>query len=499
MKIRKLLKEKTRYERELGQKYSPKYDFISKITEHPCDYAFTMVKIPKVGLNPKTDYNTPAGVYFYPLTQDYYYQLIEDALPFASQSPYCGLAKINWSDKTKWLIFDDAGGSNQDEATYEKIYADLEPLYQKYFPNEPEVHRNLILKSAQLGKHYRNYGVDGKIFDLTYFAANQLAVKAGTKVTIMWTSILRDFGFIGLYDYGAGVIHPSEQTQLVCLDPSAYETIQVYETKDLRRGTDSEKNRIEFQKQQREMQKEQIKNWNQILSQPVEKRVYSPPNGIFYTREFTDLGLPITKLEGIRINGSAVIDFYTYKGAKKVPDNITIDGSASILDADTIGKNVTCTKRIIIKAGLKQIPQGINLKTHTLHIDNLSELTSIPNDIQFTNLYIAGGEFMYLPDNLNVPQDLDIDTLTMKKLPKGLSVGADLSTNQMFASMSLEELSQNFPDDLQVGGMIIGDFPWGPVTGIDLRVFNEIFKFHLKQARKNNSLKEVYNRWKKFI
>ena len=70
MKIRKLLKEKTRYERELGQKYSPKYDFISKITEHPCDYAFTMVKIPKVGLNPKTDYNTPAGVYFYPLTQD---------------------------------------------------------------------------------------------------------------------------------------------------------------------------------------------------------------------------------------------------------------------------------------------------------------------------------------------------------------------------------------------------------------------------------------------
>ena len=106
---------------------------------------------------------------------------------------------------------------------------------------------------------------------------------------------------------------------------------------------------------------------------------------------------------------------------------------------------------------------------------------------------------MYLPDNLNVPQDLDIDTLTMKKLPKGLSVGADLSTNQMFASMSLEELSQNFPDDLQVGGMIIGDFPWGPVTGIDLRVFNEIFRFHLKQARKNNSLKEVYNRWKAFL
>ena len=47
MKIRKLLKEKTRYEREFGQKYSPKYDFISKITDHPCDYAFTMVRIPK--------------------------------------------------------------------------------------------------------------------------------------------------------------------------------------------------------------------------------------------------------------------------------------------------------------------------------------------------------------------------------------------------------------------------------------------------------------------
>ena len=123
----KLLREKTRYEKEFGQKYSPKQDFISKVTDQPTEYAFTMVRIPKVGLNPKTSYNTPAGVYFYPLTFNYYYMLIEDALPFASQSPYCGLVKLNWSDKKKWLIFDDAGGSNQDESAYDKAYADLEP------------------------------------------------------------------------------------------------------------------------------------------------------------------------------------------------------------------------------------------------------------------------------------------------------------------------------------------------------------------------------------
>ena len=367
MKIRKLLKEKTRHEKELGQKYSPKYDFISKITEHPTDYAFTMVRIPKVGVNPNTDYETPAGVYFYPLTQDYYYQLIENALPFASQSPYCGLVKINWSNKKKWLIFDDAGGSNQDESAYDRIYADLEPLYKKYFSNEPEVYRNLSLKTARLGKHYKGYGVDGKIFDLTYFAANQLAEKAGTKVTIMWTSILRDLGFIGLYDYGAGVIHPSEQTQLVCLDPSAYKTIQVYDTKDLRRGTESEKARIESEKQQREFNKNQIESWNQFLSQP--HPVYSAPNGVFRTREVTDLGLPIAKLNGIKVEGSMIIDFYKYKGVKKVPDDITVEGGISIFDAEEMGKNITCTKRLIIKEGLKQIPEGSNIKTHTLYIE----------------------------------------------------------------------------------------------------------------------------------
>ena len=201
----------------------------------------------------------------------------------------------------------------------------------------------------------------------------------------------------------------------------------------------------------------------------------------------------------MRVEGSIVFDFLVYKGERKVPDNITASGGISIVGAEKMGKNITCGKRLIIKDGIKHIPAGLNIKTYTLRIDNASTLTTIPNDIEFTNLDIAGYEFTHLPDNLKIPQDLNIDNTVMKKLPKGLSVGGDLSTNQMFKYMSLEELSQNFPDDLQVGGMIIGDFPWGPVTGIDLRVFNEIFRFHLKQARKNNSLKEIYSRWKKFV
>jgi len=502
MKIRKLLREKTRYERETGQKYSPKEDFLSKITIHETEYAFTMVRIPKVGLNPKTDYNTPAGVYFYPLTKKYYEMLIENYLPFATNSPYCGLVKLNWSDKKKWLIFDNAGGSNQDEAAFDKAYADLEPMYKKYFQDEPQVYRNLDYKTATLGNHYRNYGVDGKIFDLTFFAANQLASKAGKKVTIMWTSILRDLGYIGLYDYGAGVIHPSEQTQLVCLEPSAYETIRVYETKDLRRGTNAEKQEIEFRRQQREIKQNQIKFWNEFLSRPVEERVYATNEQVFYSRDFTDLGFPISKLGGTTFNCSVVFDFLVYKGERKVPDNITATGGISIVAAEEMGKNITC-RRLIIKDGIKKITEGMNIKTVTLRIDNSSNLITIPSDIEFKNLDIAGGEFSYLPNNLTVPGSLSIDNAVMKKLPNGLSVGGDLDIYQMFKDIiDSEEFIRIFPDDLQVGGKVRGYFPpemFGWESEWDLDEVKKIIANTRQELSQTQPLKEVYNRWKRLI
>ena len=503
----KLLREKTRYEKETGQKYSPKEDFLSKVGIHETEYAFTMVNIPKVGLNPQTNFNTPAGVYFYPLTRNYYEMLIENKLPFASERPYCGLVKLNWSDKKKWLIFDNAGGDNQDQAAYKKA----EELIQKKVSRsefDDLKYRQITNGKNRNGKN----GIDGYIFDLTYYASQEPAINQGAKMTIAWSKLLRELGYVGLYDYGSGVIHPSEKTQLVCLEPAAYETIQVYETKDLRRGSEWEKEDIKFRKQRADRIKKEIATWKEFFSRPVEQRIYNPPwvmgenTSIFYVNELLNLGFSTSILDGSTFNCSVVFDFL-YKEVKdikdkKIPDNFTAKGGINISGASEMGKNLTCIGNLIIKEGIKQIPQGYNIEANTLKIDMSSNLHTIPNDIDLNNLTVEGAVFSELPENLTVPGNLDISYTAMKTLPKGLTVGKDLKIDRLYKDVDTEEFFNLFPDDLQVGGKIRGWFPL-EIVGWEIEWDFEQFKQLLVNKRKElglaQPLTEVYSRWKKLI
>jgi hypothetical protein len=502
----KLLREKTRYEKETGQKYSPKEDFLSKITVHPVEYAFTMTDIPKVGLNPKTDFNTPAGVYFYPLDQEHYDMLVENQLPFASGRKYCGLVKLNWSDKKKWLIFG-SNEKNQEQAAYNEA----EKLIQSKMPRyEFDVlkHREHTHGKNQNGKN----GIDGRIFDLTYFASLIYDINQGSKSTVGWTKLLRELGYIGLYDYGSGVIHPSEKTQLVCLEPAAYETIHVYETKDLRRGSEWEKENINFRKKQADFRQKQIATWKEFFSQPVENRIYNIPwsaydnTTVFHVNEILNLGFPTSILEGSTFNCSVVFDFL-YKEPKsikdkKIPDNFTVKGNMSIAGASEMGKNLTCIGNLIIKEGIKQIPQGYDIEANTLKIDMSSNLHTIPNDIDLNNLTVEGAVFSELPENLTVPGNLDISYTAMKTLPKGLSVGKDLKIDRLYKDVDTEEFFNLFPDDLQVGGKIRGWFPL-EIVGWEIEWDFDQFKQLLANKRKElglaQPLTEVYSRWKKLI
>ena len=76
--LKKLIVEMSRYKKETGKsswgaedlkKYLPK---TPDGPENLPQYAFTMTQLNKVGVNPKSEYNTPLGVYFYPLTHEMY-------------------------------------------------------------------------------------------------------------------------------------------------------------------------------------------------------------------------------------------------------------------------------------------------------------------------------------------------------------------------------------------------------------------------------------------
>jgi len=216
------LNEITRYEEEMGKDV----DFAAEVRKYvsksqPTRYAFTMTSIPKVGLNPGTNFNTPAGVYAYPLNVAYYRKLIENKLPFQSEAPYCNIMKLNLNGK--WLYTSGKGMDRSTQADLDAAIAAAEPHQVRW--------------AERYGSHY-NLGIDSKIFDIT-FSATQAS--KSPKSTVAWTSLLRKLGYIGVYDPGNKVIHPSEPNQLVCLDPSAYEWVATYETKTIRKQGRTEK------------------------------------------------------------------------------------------------------------------------------------------------------------------------------------------------------------------------------------------------------------------
>ena len=258
---RQYLSEVSRYEIETGKK-SYAADEIKQFisTEEPVTHAFTMTDVEKVGINPKTKYNTPAGVYFYPLNQEYYEMLIKDKLPFRSDALYSGVVKLNdsihhlgLSSGANWLVFIKSGENNQTKTAARNVADKLtqmiiNPTTRKKFDFSDEIARDLEQGKVTLqhlvstkgsgdgrwvgGLHW-DFNTDAQIFDLTAYLVQNLT---GRRRTIAWNSLLRELGFIGIYDAGNGVVHPQEPTQVVALTPQAYKLAAFYPTQDLRRS-----------------------------------------------------------------------------------------------------------------------------------------------------------------------------------------------------------------------------------------------------------------------
>lgn len=214
--VRSVLSEITRYEKETGEKYNVTKEIEQYVESgtggKPVSYAFTMTSVQKVGINPQTEWETPAGVYAFPLTKDYYKKLLDNSLPFASNAPYCNILKLNLDQK--WLIV----GKGRGRASNKDVMA----VHDKVGPN-------VVDETFESGQHY-DMNNDSKIFDLTFFATKNLNNSASR-----WTQLLRSLGYVGIYDPGYKVIHSNEPTQLVCLDPSAYEWLETYETREIRK------------------------------------------------------------------------------------------------------------------------------------------------------------------------------------------------------------------------------------------------------------------------
>jgi len=465
IRIKRLLSEKTRYEKETGQKYDISEIFRSKITDHPCEYAFTMIDIPKIGINPQTRYETPAGVYCYPLSANYYHNLIEGFLPFANDKPYVGLVKLKWS--AKWLKLIDSSDGTKEEADRVEQY-----LKDKY---------NFDIANAQMTPRNMDFSPNSRIFVLSYFCSKEIAKKDGVRATIAFSKLLRELGYDGVYDSGNSIIHPSEPTQLICLNSAAYEKVGVYETSVLRSQSKRITNRGEKRKQAGLEKAERKKFWKRFAQLP-------PTLKVAHIKDIYGFGVTMS-----------LFDFLVVNRDIHLLDNATLVGN---VDANELISEMPINLTVIGKMTLEGSKLEIqNMQVTTLNI--LGNIREIPTGVKYKNLITKEryGDFEF-PSSLTVEGNLTINANQIKKLPEELTVGGTLD-------LGPETL---YPDDLRKmpvlekinfkGVTALLNFEdergWFKVTDISKEELQKLID-EAKSAQDTSVMEEIKFRWRRYI
>lgn len=187
-------------------------------------YGVTMTNLPKVGVNPRSTYNTPLGIYFYPA--DYYYDTItkNKRLPFMHDALYIQIFKITTN---KILFLDDYthGEFNRDINTLMKL---IPKTTQPAYNNREEIARyveNSAIGSKVPhlwgGKFWYVLWKTSELFaNQTQRNSNKLSkdYQPPPRPSVVWNWLLRQLDYKVVIDLDNGIIHENELTQGVIID-----------------------------------------------------------------------------------------------------------------------------------------------------------------------------------------------------------------------------------------------------------------------------------------
>ena len=143
----------------------------------------------KVGINPRSGFDTPNGFYGYPLTNEIFKQLISGKLPFAQERPYIHVFSYGGE-----LLNLKHYGNGQ-------FQSDMRKLISNNKVTEDEAKR--------FASEARNPSPSGKFWNITRMIAN------GPN---RWNALFQWLGYGGVVDLGLGIIHPQEPEQMVIFD-----------------------------------------------------------------------------------------------------------------------------------------------------------------------------------------------------------------------------------------------------------------------------------------
>jgi ankyrin repeat protein len=197
-------------------------DIIKKYKDDP-DVYISYRSIDKIGINPMSKFNTPNGIYTYPLKEIYdkIYNNIED-VPFAGKEPYIYVIKL--------------------KSQYKKSF--INDLYTEYdskmFDNDMIKLRKTFINNVNQNRGDWTY-TEEKFNDIIENASRHATIKNPSgimwNITRMlskqnpnaWNHTLRVvLGYSGMADKtGNGIIHTAEPIQAVFFDIKSFDVIDI--------------------------------------------------------------------------------------------------------------------------------------------------------------------------------------------------------------------------------------------------------------------------------
>lgn len=186
-------------------------------------YAVTMTEIPKVGVNPSSDYDTPIGIYFYP-AEYYLKKVVRGRLPFQHNAPYIQILKFT-TDQILYV-------GEITAADYERDVKKIQSLnlLSGLSPGDQQVIERLHQESARKAR-VKTPG--GQLWYVTWKLSDLLEKKYHKASHTIWNWLLRQLGYKLVIDRGSKIVHPSEPTQGLILDSvGSYQWVKTIQNKN---------------------------------------------------------------------------------------------------------------------------------------------------------------------------------------------------------------------------------------------------------------------------
>ncbi|MFW6226426.1 MAG: hypothetical protein ACOC3V_05665 [bacterium] len=185
----------------------------------------SFTSIDKLGIKPKSEFNTPLGIYCYPLKQikEFYDETNEDwnknkeiLVPFAGDRDFIWVFKPKNPEKIMEL-------SKYNSLDWDRDIKIIKRIAKKY-----GVLDDIIAEIPDIKYKAKVRNPGGYFWYITMALSNYIKGEyRNKKLIVIWNTIFRELGYDGITDKkGQGIIHSAEPIQAIFFSKNAIETIE---------------------------------------------------------------------------------------------------------------------------------------------------------------------------------------------------------------------------------------------------------------------------------